>query len=1064
MAAVKNPQALAANPKASCWVSASAGTGKTKVLIDRLLNLLLTGTAPESILCITFTKAAAIEMQNRLTTKLQEWAILDDESLQKDLENLTNQSISKETHALARQLLFHVIDTPGGIRIQTIHSFCQSLLQRFPLEAAIDPSFTLLEGDEVNVLLEKAYYQVLKTQAPELQGFLEHIATCMSDYHFEGLLKSIQSQRGQFGKLLARYQNLADYQTALENFLKTQETIPSADIGALRQASKILLEQGKPELENALGESDYSHFFLTKDGQIRKRLAKKDIQINFPDIYKILEKEACRLFGEKEQLKNQAIIDSTLAFMQVTQAIFHNYQTEKQQNGLLDFEDLIASTNELLGRPGISEWVFYKLDNVLDHILIDEAQDTSPDQWAIISKLIGSFLTPEKPYRTLFVVGDIKQSIYSFQGAEPLLFATLRHDFEKQTKILGQEWENIELHTSFRTTPAILEVVDKTFNTYSSGVKFLEETILHTPYRVNHPGITQLLPLIKPEESTFEESSWPLPITQQDSVSEHAELAKQVTAKIKNLLESPEILPSTNARIKPGDILILVRKRSELVPALIQNLKHHHIPVAGADRLHLKEHIAVMDLLALGNFLCLPQDDYSLACVLKSPLINNGYGLTEEELFKLCHERRGSLWQSLREQSSKTQIYEKTYEFLKNLLGQVDLKPPHSLFHSILSQTENQFIARLGNECQEVLEEFLNLAFLFGEKNPPTLQGFMKHMETLETEIKRGAQGGAQNQIRIMTIHGAKGLQSPIVILADSTDQPSLQNESFLWHTNLGNPLFLLKPSEKKESTAISTLKTEALKKLEEENNRLFYVALTRPEDRLYVAGIQNKNKQENWYDALKAVLSPLAVSTEGDGLIYEPLASMIGEEPLTEITNSIQTPKWFFEKPTLPEIAVNEKQIKTEAMRRGDLIHKLFEILPTLSGDLKTLGERWITKQKHKDVLKPDDLEKVLSLLSHAEYRHFFSKNSLAEVAITNQNSQKRIDRLLVTTDTVVILDYKTTVNPPVLLEDVPKDYRIQLFEYADIMQEIYKNHQIRTFLLWTEGPHLMEIPYKSF
>jgi ATP-dependent helicase/nuclease subunit A len=315
-----------------------------------------------------------------------------------------------------------------------------------------------------------------------------------------------------------------------------------------------------------------------------------------------------------------------------------------------------------------------------------------------------------------------------------------------------------------------------------------------------------------------------------------------------------------------------------------------------------------------------------------------------------------------------------------------------------------------------------------------------------------------------MTIHGAKGLQSPIVILADSTDQPSLQNESFLWHTNLSNPLFLLKPSQKKESTAITVLKAEALKKLEEENNRLFYVALTRPEDRLYVAGIQKKNKQENWYYALKTVLSPLAASTERDGLIYEPLASIIGEEPLTEITNSIQTPKWFFEKPTLPEIPVNEKQVKTEAMRRGDLIHKLFEILPTLSGDPKTLGQRWIAKQKHKDVLRPDDLEKVLSLLNHAEYRHFFSENSLAEVAITHENSQKRIDRLLVTKDTVVILDYKTTVNPPVLLEDVPKDYRIQLFEYADIMQEIYKNCQIRTFLLWTEGPHLMEIPYKSF
>lgn len=1061
MAAVnKNPQALAANPKASCWVSASAGTGKTKVLIDRLLNLLLTNTTPEAILCITFTKAAAIEMQNRLTAKLQEWAILDDESLQKDLKNLTDQAISTDTLNLARQLLFHVIDTPGGIRIQTIHSFCQSLLQRFPLEAAIDPSFTLLEGEEANAHLEKAYYQVLKTDDPKLQNFLEHIASLMSDYHFEGLLKSIQSQRGQFGKLLARYQNLDDYKTALENFLNVQESSPSADISGLHNAARVLLEQGKPELDTALKQDDYSAFFLTQDGQIRKKIATKDIQTRFPEIYTILEEEAMRLFQEKEQQKNQDIIQSTLAFMHITQAIFRLYQDEKQQQGLLDFEDLIANTNELLGRPGISEWVFYKLDNALDHILIDEAQDTSPDQWAIITKLIQSFLTPEKPYRTLFVVGDIKQSIYSFQGAEPLLFATLRHDFEKQTKLLKQEWLNIELHTSFRTTPPILEVVDKTFNAFSDGVRFLEETILHKPYRIDHPGVIELLPLIEPKQNGFEDIPWPLPLNQQDSISDYTELAKQITAKIKTLLESQELLPSTNAGIQPKDILILVRKRSDLVPALIQHLKHHHIPVAGADRLHLKDHIAVMDLLALGNFLCLPQDDYSLACVLKSPLINNGYGLTEKELFELCHERKGSLWQSLKEHSLISETLKNAYEFLKNLLNQVDLDTPHDLFHNILCQTENQFVARLGSECQEVLEEFLNQAFLFGERNPPTLQGFMQHMEILETEIKRSLQGNSQNQIRIMTIHGAKGLQAPIVILADSTDQPSLQNENFLWNDDL----FLLKPSQKKESAIIAVLKAKTLKKLEEENNRLFYVALTRPEDRLYIAGIQKKNKEENWYYTLKNILADIATITAEGGLMYEPLLSLIGKESPSVSKVNIETPTWLFEKPILPKVVVKEKQVKTEAMRRGDLIHKLFELLPTFQGDLRPAAENWLSKQKHKEVLKDDDIEKILLILKHPEYHHFFNENSLAEVAITHQDSQKRIDRLLVTNDTVVILDYKTTVNPPLSLEDVPETYRIQLYEYADIMKKIYKNHQVRTFLLWTEGPHLMEIPYKGF
>ena len=1059
-----NPQHLASNPTTSCWVNASAGTGKTKVLIDRLLNLLLTGTSAESILCITFTKAAAIEMQNRLTAKLQEWAILDEPDLQKDIKNLTNQDVSEETQNLARQLLFQVIDAPGGIRIQTIHSFCQSLLQRFPLEASIDPSFTLLEGEEANSILQKAYHQVLRSEDTELQDFLKQVACSMSDYQFEELLKNIQNQRGRFGKLLTHYENLNDYSNALKEFLGTRKTIPLAKINDLQHAAKTLSEQGKPELEKALEQRNYSSFFLLQDGTIRKKLANKDIQTRFPDIYKILEEEAHRLLDEREQIKNQEITQASLIFMKLTKAIFRIYQHEKNQQGLLDFEDLISSTNELLERPGISEWVFYKLDNTLDHILIDEAQDTSPDQWAIISKLVGSFLTPEKAHRTLFVVGDVKQSIYSFQGAQPILFATLRHKFEKQIKVLEQEWKNIELHTSFRSTPAILNIVDQTFNTYSDGVKFLEETILHNPHRKNQPGVIELMPLVKAEENVFEENSWPLPLIQKSPVSAYAELAKQITHKIKHLLESSEILPSTNARIHPRDILILVRKRSELVPSLIQNLKHHSIPVAGADRLKIKEHIATTDLLALGNFLCLPQDDYSLACILKSPLINDGYGISEDELFTLCHDRKSSLWQSLKDNSSTTKVFEKAYDFLKDLLSQVDIKSPYSLFYSVLSQTEHQFIARLGNECQDILDEFLNVAFLFEEKNPPTLQGFINHLETLETEVKRSHQGKNQNQIRIMTIHGAKGLQSPVVILADSTDQPSLQNENFLWHEDSKSPLFILKPTQKKESTAITGLKTEILKKLEEENNRLFYVALTRTEDRLYVAGIQKNNSQKNWYDTLSGILSPLALPTANGGLIYEPLPSLRGTNIFSESTDFIPAPEWLFEKPILPIVSPKEKQIKTEAMKRGDIIHKLFEILPTLSGDLKIAGEEWIAKQKHKEVLKQDDLEKVISILNHTEYRYFFTENSLAEVSIIHQNSQKRIDRLLVTEDKVVILDYKTTVNPPFCLKDVPESYQTQLSEYADIMKKIYKNHQIRTFLLWTEGPHLMEIPYKGF
>jgi len=1050
-------QRQASNPKISCWVSASAGTGKTKVLIDRLLNLLLAGALPESILCITYTKAAAIEMQNRLTAKLQDWVILDDSALASELLTLVGHQPSADLQAQARQLFFRVIDAAGGVRIQTIHSFCQSLLQRFPIEAAIDPSFTLLEQDEANALLEKAYHKALVLEDVSFQTALGKIASTISDYHFESLLESLQNQRGQFVKFLLHHQNLDNYKKILEDFLL--DFVPVApDTEALRKAACILKDQGDGRLEEWF-DQDYSDFFLTKEGLIRKKLAPKEIQNKFPDVYKVLEEEALRLFNEKNHQKNQKVLENTLAFAQVAAIIFQFYGNEKQDQGFLDFEDLIAKTIDLLGRPGISDWVLYKLDHALDHILIDEAQDTSPNQWAVIAQIIESFLAPDKPHRTLFIVGDIKQSIYSFQGAQPLLFATLRPYFGGQIQALEQEWKTVHLRTSFRTTPAILEVVDKVFNADGTGVKFVEEEILHTSFRFDHPGIVELLPLIQEEEQDAKEEPWALPLIQKESISDYARLAKQITKKIQGLLHSDQILPTTNARVQPGDILILVRKRSALVSALVQNLKSAGIPIAGADRLHLKDHIAVMDLLALGQFLCLPQDDYSLACVLKSPLVNRGRGITEEQLFTLCHGRTGSLWQSLNQEG-----FEDTYEFLKTLLNQVDIVSPHSLFQKILRQTELFFVGRLGEECREVLEEFLHQAFLFEEKNSPTLQGFMDYMTDLETEIKRNTLGDVQNQVRMMTIHGAKGLEAPIVILADSTDQPSLRNEDFLWIDKEKAPLFLLKPSKKNESPLLLALKEETLVKFEEENRRLFYVALTRPRDRLYVAGIQKKRMDKTWYQILKDILGPISSLTPEGGMIYEPIPSLRGQEAESNLIPIPAMPEWVYEKPlSIPKDPV-EIEEKTSAMKRGDLIHKLFELLPNCQGNIREIAENWIQTQKYKETLEEGDLDKVLFILDHPDYRSFFGPNSLAEVTIANKSFQKRIDRLLITDDTVVILDYKTAINPPISVEDVPKPYKDQLSEYANILGQIYKNHQIRTFLLWTEGPHLMEIPYNGF
>lgn len=857
----------------NCWLNASAGTGKTKVLIDRFVRLLLSGCSPEAILCLTFTNAAAAEMQQRLLQKIQSWAIKDFFQVEQELFDLLGTFPTSEQVEKAQNIFFAILDTPSGLKIQTIHSFCQSLLQQFPLEAGIDPCFRLIKEEDSAELLKQSQKEVLENLPEHLKASLEILTSELSETAFDSLLQSLQARRSQFYYFLNRYKNLQHYEELLrQKFLKDPLSFPLFNNTHM---VKVLCEHGNlNDQKIALSLKSFSadlskcrDIFLTKEGTIRKRIISRQLEIDFPEIEENIKAIACYLYSLENYKKSNDTIELTLAFCEIAQEVFRVYQCYKKNQSGLDFEDLINLSCHLLRDAEASSWVVYKLSSTLEHILIDEAQDTSIAQWDLLKELILSFVIPDFSRRTLFVVGDIKQSIYSFQGADPSLFLNLPLFFQDHFLAQGQKWQNINLQYSYRSTPAILKVVDLVFEAFPQGVQFDQKTVKHFSSRLDDSGKVEIWPLIEKEspESTEE---WPLPVTQKIYTSLDAQLACQIAEKIEKILESKEILSSTKTAVQPKDILILMGRRAEWVPLLLQELKQRNIPVAGVDRLFLKDHIAILDLLALGRFLCLPQDDYSLACVLKSPLINKGYGFSEEMLFEVCHNRESSLWESLLQRQAHNKVVSETVEFLKKYLSKVDYQDPFSLFHSILRETESAFVARLGAECKEILQEFLQQILHYQQFKIASLQGLIQFMDQQKISVKRSSLS-LENQVRLMTIHGSKGLQAPVVILVDSGDYPTLKNDSFLWQEGK-EPLFIVKPSQKDETEDMRSLKEASLERTIQEQRRLLYVALTRAQDNLYIAGLAKRSKSGEWYALLLNTLQKVGEETTEGGWVYK--------------------------------------------------------------------------------------------------------------------------------------------------------------------------------------------------
>ena len=1150
-------QRMASDTGHSVWVAASAGSGKTKVLTDRILNLLLDRVAPQRLLCLTFTKAAAAEMSVRLSDELSRWAVLKDSKLRSKLDDLRGRTATMDEVAEARRLFAKVLDAPGGLKISTIHAFCQSLLRRFPIEAGVSPHFDLADDRTTIELLTNARLTVLaharRGDDEDLADALSVITRTLTDQGFEDILKVAVADRGKLdaartkaggtGALITEmYRRVGvDPAETDDDLLLTASQEDAFDAPALRAAIPALEGGGKEDKGRAdgmaswLGNADpvvrrggwdtWTVQFLAKDSSkrpyIRKRLATKKVAESVPHLVDALFVEAERVLQVEARRRTIALAHRTAALIRIATAVLVRYTEEKRRRGLLDYDDLVRKAGELLARGGVADWVLFKLDGGLDHILIDEAQDTAPSQWAVIRALAEEFFTGDSAHedrtpeieRTVFAVGDIKQSIYSFQGADPAGFTASRAAFAQRAEDAQRTFRSVPMEVSFRSTGAVLQAVDAVFNRDPGKIGVAEpnpipadrggggwQSIAHFAHREGMSGQVEVWPLVGPFE-TEEIDGWAPPITRHGGDDPAARLARLLADRIEGWI-GQDTLPARGRTIRAGDIMVLVRRRDRLVGELVRALKQKGVPVAGVDRLVLSNQMAVQDLLALGRVLLLPEDDLTLAGVLKSPL----FGLSEDELFDLSWNRpQPRLWHSLQTKAETAPHLADIVAQLRALMAAADYLAPYELFQMILNQTvesaggRKALVARLGEEAEEAIDEILAQALIYESTHTPSLQGFLHWLGGSEFEVKRELDGAPVDQVRIMTVHGSKGLQAPIVILPDTTRPPQVR-DSLLWDQDLDTPemaripIPLWSSGARQDETLAAAARAEVKSKAEQEYRRLLYVAMTRAEDRLVVCGWHGKQgpRPDAWHPMVRAALAdtagPLTIpglEEAGDGLLVETEQR---EDPKLEDSRAAATgddiapPVWLHRmapaepvppRPLAPVRGEDEDPPVLSPMAervrfaRGTLLHRLLQVLPEVApGGREAAGRRFLSRPTHG--LSEPDIEtwvaEALSVLNHPEFGEVFAPGSRAEVPIIGVVGDvvvsRRIDRLRVTDTEVLIVDYKTNRPAPTLIDDISKTYIGQLADYRHLLQKVYPNQRVRCALLWTDGPHLMEVP----
>ncbi len=1082
----------AARPGVSTWLSANAGSGKTRVLTDRVARLLLDAVEPQHILCLTYTKAAASEMQNRLFQRLGAWAMLDDDDLRRALEELGLDRVPTTVDLQAARTLFaRAIETPGGLKIQTIHSFCASLLRRFPLEAGVSPQFKEIEDRAADLLRN----ELLDRMA---DGGDAHLVTALAQqYSGDDILKltrQIVSNKADFGIHTMDDALIAfGLPQGLSVDSLVQQTFVPGNLELIRTAAVALLQGSANDVKagtalervQTLDITALPHLFdafLTKAGTRKKSFPTKATADRMSDTLPALAALVERVEDAQNALTGLNAAERTFHLHRFARQFRALYTQAKQDRAWLDFDDLIQKARDLLSDVHVAAWVLYRLDGGIDHILVDEAQDTSPTQWDVIRKLAEEFSSGDGARadvtRTIFVVGDKKQSIYSFQGADPREFDRMQAEFDTKLAESGQTLFDLTLDHSFRSSPAILELVDHVFKE-DEAAGFAPDGS-HIAFHNDMPGRVDLWPLV-PKPEVITERDWFDPVDRRSPEHEQRTLAQAIARQIKDMVDSETPIPDGDGMrpVQPGDFLILVQRRSGVFSEIIRACKKCDLPIAGADRLKVGAEIAVKDLGALLSFLATPEDSLSLVTALRSPL----FGWTEQDIFTLTHRRSTEfVWETLR---GLDEQHPKTVSVLKDLRANIDYLRPYDLIERMLTRHggRKRLLARLGNEAEDGIDALLSQALAYERGSVPSLTGFLTWMETDDLEIKRQIDS-ASNQIRVMTVHGAKGLEAPIVILPDCakrtirmTDDIVTINSTPMWRMPSGQQPDLMQEG-------LDTLRDAQL----QESLRLLYVALTRAEKWLIVAAAGELSKDgKDWWQRVEAGMKTGGASQintpTGSGLRMEngnwtlsanATTTEVGvkESPLAEVFDrpsptpprATQTisPSDLGGAKALPGDGLAEDEAKSY----GTFVHLLLEELPLSSGDtVQTRLEQLRGGSDLSPELTDDACASVLRILNTPALAHIFAPDALAEVpfvsTLSDQPIHGTIDRLIVTPERVDIIDYKTNRVVPETPDACPEGLLRQMGAYRDAITQIYPDRDVHTWILWTQDATLMELPH---
>ncbi|MDV7141295.1 double-strand break repair helicase AddA [Tropicimonas sp. TH_r6] len=1102
-------QIEAANPTASTWLSANAGSGKTRVLTDRVALLLLRDVPPQNILCLTYTKAAASEMQNRLFKRLGEWAMLDDDGLRAALGKLgVEATLDAETLAKARRLFARAIETPGGLKIQTIHSFCAGILRRFPLEADVSPGFREMD-DAATVALQMEVLDALAEGEPAL--FAE-MAQLVSDADMTGLAGAIAGKRQDFAAHPERDAVLAlvDLPPGFDRDAAFRELVESEDPTILRELAGILEGQTattrkvsealRAILADGIDQARFDHLaglLLRKDGLPKATVVTAKRRTELGSLEAVFDALAEAVRRAADQLKALNAAEKTWVLHRFAALFLPEYARRKELGGWLDFDDQIQKAEALLARPGVAEWVLYKLDGGIDHVLVDEAQDTSPLQWRVIEHLTREFTAgsgvAEAGERSIFVVGDLKQSIYSFQGADPSGFINMRRAFAERLSHIDLSLQQLELKHSFRSSGEILSTVDVTFGEENN--RGMGDAVRHVAFKTGLPGRVDLWPVIEPVAKA-DSKEWFDPVDMVSDEHHVVQLAQNVARQAREMVSHGFLWEERDGNFQPrpihaGDILILVQGRGggaavSLFQEIISACKAVGLDVAGADVLKLGEELAVRDILAVLRFLSMPEDNLSLAEALRSPLL----GWSEAELYTLATERgdKEYLWASLR---ARQEEFPATWAILRDLRDNADYLRPYDLIERLLTRHDGRrrLTARLGDEASDGIDALLSQALGFEQEEAPSLTGFLARMEGAEVDVKRRAEGRGQ-KLRVMTVHGSKGLESPIVILPDCGPIRRAREFRDMLLPTEGAPLWNMAKADSPES--LNTRRQAAIDKRLEEAQRLLYVAMTRAEQWLIVAAAGDLGKTgDSWYEQVATGLEAAGAGPQdfaaGPGLRLQSPQWAAADRPAPEQnaeTTPPALPDWI-EQPATPPVRREATLAPSDlggakalagegtdldedaAMARGTSIHLLLEQLPQhAAADWPHAAERILG-----DTSSPQEAAALLlearHILENDALEFLFSSDSLSEVDITATLSElagKRIhgaiDRLVLHPDSVLAVDFKTNATVPHSAAETPEGLLRQMGAYAAALQQIFPGKRIETAILWTRTAQLMPLP----